>query len=125
MLSAECYPAADTQSSAMSGGRIPLPYPGSQAELNSVPLGLRGVGLACSEEWPCFWHSLAPPLSRQLEGLDVAPAAGAVAMAAAAAARRDERGKGPASTGPRPARTEPTRGVRPVLRHGGTPRANN
>jgi hypothetical protein len=70
----------------MSGGRIPLPYPGSQAELNSEPLGLRGVGLACSEEWPCFWHSLAPPLSRQLEGLDVAPAAGAVAMAAAAAA---------------------------------------
>lgn len=63
-----------------------MPYPGSQGELNSEPLGLRGVGLACSEEWPCFWQTRAPPLSRQLEGLALAPAAGAVAMAAAAAA---------------------------------------
>lgn len=63
-----------------------MPYPGSQAELNSEPLGLRGVGLACSDEWPCFWQTLAPPLSRQLDGLALAAAAGATAMAAAAAA---------------------------------------
>ena len=62
-----------------------MPYPGIQAELNGPPV-LRGVGLACSDAWPCFWHTFAAPASRQPVGLEVAPALGASAIEPAAAA---------------------------------------
>lgn len=77
-------PASDRhQSNASNGGSIPRPYPGNQGELPRVPDGVRTVGVACSDTWPCFWQTVAAPLSRQPTGLEVAPATGARAIDAA------------------------------------------
>ena len=42
--------------------------------------------MACSDAWPCFWHTLALPDSRQPAGLEVAAAVGASTIEPAAAA---------------------------------------